>query len=107
VQGFEYSPQALLLVAARAMLDDVALCEATKPVAADAGLLHQLSRVAAENMAVLTGRRPPDFTDKTNACMWYVPRTCCVCLVSAGAEPELKLTLAAGLPTRRLLALSA
>lgn len=72
MQGFENSPQALLLVATRCMLDSAALCEHAKKEALESGILNQLKSVACENLAVLTGRRAGDFTDRTNSCMWYV-----------------------------------
>lgn len=70
VKGFENSPQALLLVATRCMLDAAALCEHAKAEAVSSGLLNQLRNVACENLAVLTGRRAGNFTDRTNSCMW-------------------------------------
>lgn len=76
VQGFENSPQALLLVATRCMLDTTTLCEDAKTEAVGSGLLNQLRSIACENLAVLTGRRAGNFTDRTNSCMWYASATC-------------------------------
>ena len=55
------------------MFDAASLCEDAKKAALNSGLLNQLRSISSENLAVLTGRRPGNFTDRTNSCMWCVP----------------------------------
>lgn len=75
VQGFQRSALALLLVAARVCLEGKLFSELLKDAAVSTGFCRQLQEIAAENMAVLTGKQPPTFTERTNSCMWYV-RSC-------------------------------
>lgn len=53
------------------MLDAAVLCEDAKKEALGSGLLSQLRSSTSENLAVLTGRRAGNFTDRTNQCIWY------------------------------------
>lgn len=79
MQGFQHSAMALLLVAGRVCLEGKLFSEKLKDAAVGTGLCRQLQEIAAENMAVLTGKQPPSFTKRTNSCMW------CVALLTTAA----------------------
>jgi hypothetical protein len=76
LQDFLYSPQAVGLAAVRTLLQAVLHCPAAAEAAATKALLAQLQATLAANVAVLTGRAPPTFTERANSCMW------CGCLLN-------------------------
>lgn len=89
-QEFRHCPQAVVLVALRMACDgsaNPAALEQLKRCAAPSKLLHHLASLLAENLAVLTGRQPASFTERTNDCMWYAHTSLATLEALTAAQP--------------------